>query len=302
MCMVDYLDDRYELGAVLGEGAMGKVFAAFDKRLGIDVAVKIMNPELTRSKRHLARFSDEVKTCQRMCSPHVVKVVGIAVTRDEVPCMVTELLEGESLEERLQREGGLSVAETCEIIKQTARALTRSHNLGVIHRDVKPGNIFLTKDEGGRLLVKLIDFGIATTVAADGRYSSGDLAGTLEYMAPEVLLGTHEATTGVDVYSLAVVAFECLTGTGPVMGTFTEVLEQLRGGICASLTEHRPDLEGAIDECVSRGLHSDPYWRFTTARDFATAFERAASTSHLAAVAEVAETAPSEEVVLPMAA
>lgn len=277
--MVDYLDDRYELGAMLGEGAMGKVFAAHDRRLGIDVAVKIMNPELARSKRHLARFSDEVKTCGRMCSPHVVKVVGIAVTRDDQPVMVTELLEGESLEARLAREGGLSLAETCEIVKQTARALARAHNLGVLHRDVKPGNIFLTKDEGGRLLVKLIDFGIATTASAEGRYDSAELAGTLEYMAPELLLGTHEATVGIDVYGLAVVAYECLTGRAPVDGTFQEIIEQLREGMGPSLTGHRPDLEGHVDECVSRGLHPDPYWRFSTARDFALAFERAVAST-----------------------
>ncbi|MBS2015962.1 MAG: serine/threonine protein kinase [Deltaproteobacteria bacterium] len=298
--MVDYLDDRYEMGAMLGEGAMGKVFAAHDRHLGIDVAVKIMNPELARSKRNLTRFSNEVKTCQRMCSPHVVKVVGIAVTREDVPCMVTELLEGESLEDRLEREGGLSVAETCEIVKQTARALARAHNCGVIHRDVKPGNIFLTKDEGGRLLVKLIDFGIATTVAADGTYSSGDLAGTIEYMAPEVLLGTHEASIGVDVYALACVAFECLTGRLPVQGEFQQVIRQLREGSGETLTEHRPDLEGAVDDCIARGLHPDPYWRYSTARDFANAFEKAVEASRVAATAAIV--AVGEGSVVPMAA
>lgn len=282
--MVDYLDDRYELGAMLGEGAMGKVFAARDKHLGIDVAVKIMNPELARSKRHLARFADEVKACGRMCSPHVVKVHGVAVTRDDVPCMVTELLEGESLEARLAREGGISLAETNEIIKQTARALARAHNCGVIHRDVKPGNIFLTKDERGHVLVKLIDFGIATTVAADGSYASAELAGTLEYMAPELLLGTHETTVGVDVYGLAVVAYECLTGRAPVDGDLRGIVQQLRDNDGAALTEHRPDLEGPVEECVTRGLHPDPYWRFSTVRDFASAFERAvASSTHSAA-------------------
>lgn len=269
------LDQRYELFGMLGEGAMGKVYAAFDRELGIDVAIKIMNPAFACSKRHVVRFTEEARTCSRMCSPHVVKVLGLAVTSEGVPCMVTELLEGETLAERIDREGGVSLPDTCEIIKQTARALTRAHNLGVVHRDVKPANIFLTSDEHGRLHVKLIDFGIATTVGE----GANELAGTVEYMAPETLLGAQAAGKAADLYALAAVAFECLTGRAPVVGTLREIVEQLRSGAVPSLADHRPDLAPAFDEWMARGLHPDPFWRFSSAAELARALEGAASAS-----------------------
>ena len=147
---VTVLDDRYALGDLLGEGAMGQVYAARDIVLGIDVAVKAMRTALTSSRRQLASFTAEAAVTARMLSPHIVKVLGLAVARDGTPCIVYERLEGETLGQRIAREGGVSVAETVEIIKQTSRALARAHQIGVVHRDVKPDNIFLTRDSRGR--------------------------------------------------------------------------------------------------------------------------------------------------------
>jgi hypothetical protein len=149
---VGFVDERYVLGELLGEGAMGQVFAARDVVLGIDVAVKMMHAELAKSRRHVTHFTSEAKIAARMLSPHVVKVLGLAVTRAGVPCIVYERLEGETLGQRIARDGGLSVADTVEIVKQTSRALARAHMIGVVHRDVKPDNIFLARDARGECL------------------------------------------------------------------------------------------------------------------------------------------------------
>jgi serine/threonine protein kinase len=272
---VGLVDARYELGELLGEGAMGQVFAARDVLLGIDVAVKIMRPALAKSRRQVAQFTSEARICARMLSPHAVKVMGIAVTREGSPCIVYERLEGETLGQRLAREGGLSLADTVEIVKQTSRALARAHMIGVVHRDVKPDNIFLTHDARGRMLVKLLDFGIAVEADTSGAYSSYQLAGTPAYMAPDLLFGTHELDARADLYALGVVAYECLTGECPFPGEVIDVLELLRSGVRPALVEHRPDLHGAVDAWIDRALHPDPYWRFGSAKELADSFEKA---------------------------
>jgi eukaryotic-like serine/threonine-protein kinase len=272
---VAFVDERYELGELLGAGAMGQVFAARDVVLGIDVAVKMMHPELVRSHRQVAQFTSEATISSRMLSPNVVKVLGLAVTRDGAPCIVYERLEGETLGQRIERDGGVALAETVEIVKQTARALARAHMLGIIHRDVKPDNIFLTRDSGGRLLVKLLDFGIATMADTQGTYAHSQVAGTPEYMAPEVLFGTHELDSRADLYGLGVVTFECLTGRCPFEGDVQSVIAQLRAGASAAFTEHRPDLNGAVDAWMELALSADPYWRFASAREMSDALEKA---------------------------
>jgi serine/threonine-protein kinase len=272
---VSFLDERYELGEILGAGAMGQVFAARDMVLGIDVAVKMMHPEQVRSRRQVAQFASEATISARMLSPNVVKVMGLAVTREGAPCIVYERLEGETLGQRIARDGGLSVADTVEIVKQTSRALARAHSIGVIHRDVKPDNIFLTTDARGKVLVKLLDFGIAAMADTQGTYAHSVLAGTPEYMAPEVLFVTHELDARADLYALGVVAYECLTGQCPFPGDVQGVIEQLRAGVSPAFTEHRPDLQGEVDVWMERALHPDPFFRFASAKELAESFEQA---------------------------
>ncbi len=272
---VGLLEDRYVLGELLGAGSMGQVYSAFDTVLGIDVAVKMLYPELVGSRPHVDRFAQEARIAARMLSRNVVKVLGLAVTSDGAPCVVYERLEGETLGERIVREGGISLTETLDIVRQTTHALARAHSIGVIHRDVKPDNIFLTRDSEGRMLVKLLDFGIAEALGEDGSYAHCQMAGTPEYMAPEILLATHEVDRAVDLYALGVTIFECLTGQCPFPGPVENVVAALRAGMRAPFTEHRPDLHGAIDAWMDRALHADPFWRFGTVKELRDAFEAA---------------------------
>lgn len=280
---VEILEDRYVLGEVLGSGTVGIVRAAHDTVLGIDVAVKIMRDEHVRDPEMLARFSREASISTRMMSPHIVKVLGIAVTRAGAPCIVYERLHGETLAERIDRGAGLSLSVVAQIVKQTARALARVHSLGVIHLDVKPPNIFLVEQPGGRFLVKLLDFGIAETLGNDGRVTA--FGGTPEYMAPEILLGERWADERVDLYALGVVAFECLTGSCPYRGThIDDVLWAATRGERPSLAALRPDLAGPIDDWMERALHSSPVWRFSSAKELDESLDLALSSLRVARV------------------
>ena len=146
-------------------------------------------------------------------------------------------------------------------------ALARVHNLGVVHRDVKPANIFLVAVPGGRTLVKLLDFGIATEMDACGS-TKNVLIGTPEYIAPEVLFGKQHIDTRADLYALGVVAFECLTGRCPFPGTtIDDVFLRLARGTRVSLSDLRPELDCEIEEWMDRALHVDAFWRFSSAMD-----------------------------------
>lgn len=269
------LESRYMVGEIIGEGAVGCVYAARDVVLGIDVAVKVMRHEHARNPKIVERFHREAALASRMLSPHVVKVLGMAVTRTGAPCIVYERLQGETLSERLARKGTLTLAETADIVKQVSRALTRAHALGVVHQDVKPDNVFLVDQGGERVLVKLLDFGIAESITGKDRPEHYELAGTPEYMAPEVLFGVSAPDARSDLYALGVVAFECLTGRCPFPGeSFHEVLMGVRAGAPPSAAVLRPDLDDEIDEWMSRALHPDPFWRFASAKELAEALDK----------------------------
>lgn len=270
---VTYAEERYDLGERLGIGAMGEVFLAFDRERGIEVAVKQLLPHLATSEVVLKRFAAEAAICSRMMSPHAVRVLGVAVTRQNLPCIVYERLVGETLAARLDRQGTLSHAETVNIVTQVARALTRAHQLGVVHRDVKPANIFLSKTPEGRLLVKLIDFGIAEMANEAGELECCELAGTPDYLAPEQLLGDRRPDPRDDVYALAVVAFECIVGRTPFTGELDELVEHAANGQVPSARESRPELRSAVDAWFRRALHRHRDRRFATAKELARSLE-----------------------------
>jgi serine/threonine-protein kinase len=267
------LETRYCVGELIGQGAVGFVYAARDVVLGIDVAVKIMRHEHANTPSVVERFKREADIAARMLSPHVVKVLGVAKTRTGAPCIVYEFLKGETLAARIAREKTLTLADTADIVRQTSRALARAHALGVIHQDVKPDNIFLVEQEDGRPLVKLLDFGVAEMMSP-GREVKQTLAGTPEYMAPEVLFGVQPADVRADLYALGVVAFECLTGACPFPGeNVQEVLVRVGGGHRPALLDLRPDLHLEIDEWMERALAPDPFWRFSSAKELGDAID-----------------------------
>ncbi|ABD13781.1 hypothetical protein ThrDRAFT_03983 [Frankia casuarinae] len=208
------LDNRYRLNGRIAAGGMGEVWRGLDLTLGRPVAVKLLRPEYASDESFLVRFRGEARHAARLSHPGVASVYdyGEVATADDYPTayLVMELVEGEPLSAALHREKRLSPERTLDILGQAADALQAAHALGVVHRDVKPGNLLLRPDGA----VKVTDFGIARAVDAAPLTATGIMMGTAYYVSPEQASG-RPVTPASDVYSLGVVAYECLAGRRP---------------------------------------------------------------------------------------
>jgi eukaryotic-like serine/threonine-protein kinase len=199
------------MGALLATGGMGEVWVARDLLLDRLVAVKVLGGALAGDGRAAERLRREARAAARLDHPSIARVLDLG-EQDGRPYLVMELLEGESLAGRIDRGGPMAPAEAARVVAAVADALQAAHRAGVVHRDVKPGNVFLTA-EGE---VKVLDFGIASA-AGEAALTTGDLLGTAAYLAPERALG-RPATPAADVYSLGVVLYELLAGRRPFEG------------------------------------------------------------------------------------
>jgi serine/threonine protein kinase len=253
----------------IGSGGMGVVYEADHQRLGRRVAVKVLNKELAADPLLFGRFQREAQITASFKNAHVVKIHEFDLLRDGVPFMVMELLQGEDLQARLTRVKQLSPELALELGRSAARALDQAHLAGVIHRDVKPGNLFFAR-EGNAERVKLLDFGIARSqqLTGEGLTVFGQVLGTVWYMSPEQARG-EELTPASDLYSLAVVLFEALGGALPfVSETPHQYLFRLQSDAPRSLSQLAPQLPMGIDTVFARALSRDPKARFATASAF----------------------------------
>ena len=254
---------------------MGKVWLAEHDVLDTTVVVKLMAKEMESHASAAARFAREGAVASKVKSPHVVQVFDSGVTEDGIPFIVMELLEGRDLGATIDAEGALTTADIITIVDQLAKALGRAHRVGVIHRDLKPDNIFLVDIEGGEPFVKLLDFGTAKDKRPLGATTEGELVGTPYYMSPEQILG-EAIDIRTDIWSLGVVAFEALTGKrpfeGPTVGAITLAIHTTH----PKLTDAAPDLPATLDDWFDRACARKPEDRFQSARGAAEAFARAA--------------------------
>lgn len=209
---------KYRLLSLVAEGGMGVVWRAEDLLLAAPVAIKLLHARNLHEPETRARFEAEAAIGAQLRSPHVVQIFERGVDRASgLPFIAMELLEGESLQERLERAGPLATRELVRVVSQVAQALTRAHALGIVHRDLKPANIFLVR-EGDTQLAKVLDFGIAkrlSSTSTPARTLTGNLLGTPTYMSPEQLMGSRRVDHRSDLWSLGVIAVECLTGRLP---------------------------------------------------------------------------------------
>jgi len=266
------LAQRYRLIDKLGEGGMGSVWRAEHLELGTWVAVKLISQEVATNPEALARFRREAHAAAALRSPHVVQILDYGVDGD-TPFMVMELLDGESLADRLARRGSLGLPETSKILSQVARAVSKAHSFGIVHRDLKPDNIFLVNNDDEEV-AKVLDFGIAkatggATGSANMMTGTGVMLGTPFYMSPEQASGKREVDHRTDTWALAVIAYQCMVGEPPFRG------ETIGGLVLAICTEEapRPSQHAAVDPAFdlwfSRGVQRDPEQRFQSARDLA---------------------------------
>jgi eukaryotic-like serine/threonine-protein kinase len=265
---------RYRLDRALARGGMGCVWMGHHLQLDVGVAVKLMAPELAASADARARFEREAKACAQLRIPNVVQIYDFGI-EDDTPFLVMELLEGEDLETRLDREGRLDKPATKVVLDQVCRGLRRAHDAGVVHRDLKPANVFLSR-QGGEETVKILDFGIAkATGPASGAKATGTgaLLGSPHYMSPEQVRNTSTVDLRTDLWAVGVIVFRCLTGELPFPGDqIGEVLVDVCTAPIPLASQLAGDLGPDVDRFFERALSRDLAARFQSAAELAEAF------------------------------
>jgi len=267
---------------------MGSVWTAHHLSLKVDVAVKFMDGAFhVGDETMLKRFQKEATAAASIQSPHVVKILDFGKDESGRPYLAMELLHGEELEQRLEREGPLPLALMKKVIVETCKGLAAAHAARIIHRDLKPENVFLCReaheraDESGAfgdVSVKLLDFGIARAdreLSGTGNLTiTGQLLGTPMYMSPEQALGRRDVDGRSDLYSLGVVAYKCLTGKPPYeeSDTVGEIIVSITTKEPRDPRELRKDLPPAVVAWLDKALDKDRAMRFQTAQEMAEAF------------------------------
>jgi eukaryotic-like serine/threonine-protein kinase len=264
------LAGKYRLISLLGRGGMGSVWRA--ERMGWQspVAIKLMNAMDVHDSPALARFQREARLAASLRSIHVVQVLDDGVDGTTgLPFIVMELLDGESLAERLARVKRLRPPVVAQIVTQIARALGRAHDAGLIHRDLKPDNILIVRNDDEEI-VKVLDFGIAKWMAGPQNQAGGTLAGqmlgTPAYMSPEHFANSSHIDHRADLWSLGVIAFECLTGVRPFQG---ETLVSLALNVCSGkfpLASSLAEVPDGFDAWFERAVAQDAVHRYPSAR------------------------------------
>jgi ligand-binding sensor domain-containing protein/tRNA A-37 threonylcarbamoyl transferase component Bud32 len=269
------LEGRYRLDRLLGEGGMGLVFAARDQRLGREVALKLLKPELYAHAQIRARFQQEAKALAALDHPGLVAIHDSGELEDGSAFLVMELLRGATLGAMLQRFGAGTPRQVAALLRQSATALGAAHEAGILHRDIKPENLFLLPDPGG-FRTKVLDFGLAKPLGADaGVTHTGMVVGTPHYMSPEQVRA-RPLDFRSDLYSLAATIYEALSGRKLIRTEFVvDVFAAIASGQHPALGSLVPGLPAEAVEAIEKALAVDPEARPRDLRIWALAVAQA---------------------------
>ncbi len=257
----DVVDGRYRIEKLLGIGGMGCVFEAHHTHLNQRMALKFMLPDLVRDPNAVDRFTREARAAVRLVTEHVGRVLDLGVLPTSgTPYLVMEFLQGETVEQRLSREGPFQKTVAVKLVRDVITALEEAHALGIVHRDLKPANLFLARRSNGVEVVKVLDFGIAKSIDPDiekglGNTSRRTLLGSPLYMAPEQLSG-KDIDARVDVWALGCTLYQLLCGETPFRGNdLVELMYAIQARPHQSLAVRAPSvraLSAVIDACLEK--------------------------------------------------
>jgi serine/threonine-protein kinase len=286
--------DRYHVIGKLGEGGMGQVYLAEHVKMGRRSALKVMNPALVKDADAISRFNREAANASRINHPNVADVYDFGETPDGIIYLAMELVEGPTLTKVIEEQGPLPASRVAAIVRQASEALAVAHDMGIVHRDLKPDNIMLARNRDGSDCAKIVDFGIAKAAdsAAQKVTKTGLVIGTPEYMSPEQLAGdTLDGRS--DIYSLALVAFNMLTGLLPFPAeTAQESMIMRLTEPPRKLAQMRPDIPWTepVQAALDRALQRDVNARYTSASEFGRALSSALEGMSSAAAPAAART------------
>jgi serine/threonine protein kinase len=300
------LGGRYELGAIIGRGGMADVIAANDIRLGRKVAIKLMRRELASDPLFLARFRREAQAAAGLNHPTIVAVydsgediVGTGTDAASLPYIVMELVEGETVRDVLRSGAGFTPERALQVARDVLTALDYSHRNGIVHRDIKPGNVMITKSGA----IKVMDFGIARAMSDSGNTltASQTVMGTAQYLSPEQARG-GEADARSDIYSLGCLLYEMLTGKPPFTGeSAVAIAYQHVSGLVVPPSEVNADINPNIDALVQMALAKDATERYQSAAEMRTDIDRALVGDRVTAVLPTVPMSYSATTVKPVA-
>jgi serine/threonine-protein kinase len=270
------LGDRYAVTGVIGEGGMGVVYEAEHVALGKIVAVKVLHPRHAQDREAISRLRHEARVAGTLGHPNICTVYDMGRLDDGSPYLVMERLQGETLAQRIAREGRIAEADMADILLQVLSALAAAHQHRVIHRDLKPDNIFLMARQGVRPVPKLLDFGISKAEDIEDTMAdpTGHLlaAGTPYYMAPEQARGDRNFDERVDLWAAGVVLYEGLTGKRPFEAkNYNALLVEILSMAHRSIREHDPALSTGLAKIVDKALSKRPEDRYQSALEFQNA-------------------------------
>ena len=266
---------RYKIKGVLGEGGMGTVFDAEHLGLGRGVAVKVLSPSQAKKSVAVKRFQQEARAAGAIGHPNICEVYDFGVLDDSSPYLVMEKLIGQTLADRIAKEGGLPFDDVIQIACQVLGGLSAAHEKGIIHRDIKPENIFLSRRPGSSLTVKLLDFGVSKMMAefqnpddALDLTRTGMVMGTPYYMSPEQARGERNLDGRVDVYACGVVMYEAIAGRRPFLApNYNALLLAIINTIPKPVRDLRPSTPPELDAIIARAMSRSRHDRFASARE-----------------------------------
>lgn len=290
------LGDRYEVRGYLGKGAMARVYLAEDRETGRPVAIKVLESAHMRTRRTRERFLREAKAAAMIGHPNIVKVLDAGQRSDGLPYLVMEYLFGESLGDFLRRDQRMDVDIGVPVLRHAASGLLAAHEAGIIHRDVKPDNIFLVGEPGDPYGVKVLDFGLAKIHAQSGLTVAGVAVGTVEYMAPEQVVADR-ADGRTDVYGLGVVMYRTFTGALPFPRTGDDDADLLARQLAAVPPRPSERFEGvdpAVEAVILKTLRKRPDNRYRTMADLIHDLDRLGGPRRRRLIADAPLEAPAD--------